>query len=493
MLCTIQSAVPHGVTGHPVTVEAFITNGLPGYNVIGLDNGTARESRDRIRAAILTSGHSWPQRNITINVAPNGRKIGAGAVLDLPIALAILGASQQLNQDHLTDYGALGELGLDGSIRPVAAIAALTEAVNTNLVVTCSDNARIGQLLNPHKVVVADSLADAATAIQQQAPFTEPEPISAHHTPSTTTTLAVEPAARRAIEIAAAGGHHTIITGPTGTGKTVLANAIGDLLPDLNTPQREAVIRAHSAAGTPITPTTITRPPVRKPHPSCSAISMIGGGTRNLRPGEVAIAHQGVLQLDNLTEYPTPVLDALRQPMDDQTLRVARCNDTANYPAAIMVIATLTPCPCGHPLNVCTCSTTARARHNQRLHSALHARFAIQITTTNDTINHKHTQPTTTTAQRVANTRHHTQKRSHNTTANAHHTPDQLNTIAPLSTEAAHLLDQHVTQGHLSTRGRHHVHAVALTITDLDNPGNPISTEAITEAIALHPTPTKAR
>ena len=295
MIASIPSAVLLGVDGRPVSVEVHVSNGLPGLTMVGLPDAAVRESRDRVRAALVSSGLAWPKRRITVNLAPSGmRKAGAG--LDLPIAIGVLVASRVVEAGCVADLAFVGELGLDGSVRGVPGVLVVAD---TNL-----GEARLAGGTCLSAPTLSELVARCTGRRPRRDPSATPTSTSGRTVPpedladTSSGDLAEvlgQPVARRALEAAAAGGHHLLLVGPPGAGKTLLANRIAGLLPDLDPGTARDVTRIHSAAGEPRPGHgLVTRPPFRSPHHGVSAVALIGGGSAAMRPGEIGLAHGGV-------------------------------------------------------------------------------------------------------------------------------------------------------------------------------------------------------
>ncbi len=320
MIASIPSAVLVGVDGKQVAVEVHVSNGLPGFTVVGLPDTAVRESRDRVRAALLSSGLSWPLRRVTVNLAPSGMRKG-GAGLDLPIAVGVLVASGMVDPARVEGLAFVGELGLDGSVRGVPGMVALADSLRRFRLVVPTESADEARLAGGIDLLTSATLAGLVAGLSHQeqwgaASRRRGEGRGAHGDRSGRTGRGAAPDladvrgqrfARRALEVAAAGGHHLLLVGPPGSGKSMLAARLPGLLPDLSQSTALEVTRIHSVAGLPLPAAgLIEHPPFRAPHHGASSTAMIGGGTSWMRPGEISLAHGGVLFLDEMGEFPPP-------------------------------------------------------------------------------------------------------------------------------------------------------------------------------------------
>ena len=350
MLATVSSATLVGVDGHPVAVEVHVSNGLPGFRVVGLPDASCRESRDRVRAAIISSGFRWPQKRVTVNLAPSGlRKAGSG--LDLAIGLGVMAADCQFPAQSLEGLAFVAELGLDGSLRRVSGVLPLVGSVTDAAVVVAPACAQEARLVQRATVRAVPSLKVLVKVLRNEAAWPEVPPIAdATEDPPGPDLADVRGQAfgRQALEVAAAGGHHLLMIGPAGAGKTMLATRLPGLLPALSPADALEVAKIHSAAGLELNAGGLCRrPPFRSPHHSASAVSLIGGGGARLRPGEISCAHRGVLFLDELAEFPRAVLDNLRQPLEEGRVVVCRASAAVAFPAQFMLVAAMNACRCG--------------------------------------------------------------------------------------------------------------------------------------------------
>lgn len=503
MLAKVLSCAVMGLEGAIVEVEVDISSGLPAFTIVGLPDAAVQEARERVRAAIRNSGLTFPMKRITVNLAPADLR-KEGPAYDLPIAVGILLSSEQLSAD-MAETLLLGELSLDGSLRHTHGILPMVALAQENGLATVfvpATDAREASLVEGVRVVPVNSLAELAMHLHGEAIIPDYHPDGDQESAAPEGWAAIDLThikgqehVKRALEVAAAGGHNLLMSGPPGSGKTLLARSLPSILPQMSMAEALEVTKIYSVSGLlPSDTPLIMQRPFRSPHYTISNAGLVGGG-RWPRPGEISLSHRGVLFLDEFPEFGHTVLEVLRQPIEDKIVTISRAQGSVTFPSNFMMVAAMNPCPCGYygdPVKECTCSLSTISRYQKRISGPLLDRIDIFVQVPRieyeKLADDRLAEESERVRSRVEGARAIQRARFQGTrlTCNTEMTPVEVREFCQVEPEAQSLLKAAMRQLALSARAFHRILKLARTIADLTDAPT-IDASHLAEAIQYRP------